>query len=303
MSNNVGPIEMIVPYVQGGGSDQRARLAAKYFARHLGRHVNVVNRTGAITGHTAIAEAKADGTTIGLITGEIGMMHWHAGLTFLTWQDYTPLSVPYVESAAVIVDDRSPHRTLSDFLQECRRRPIRGSGGPHFGVWKFALIGLLDRAGIDATLVEWIETLSGEQGLGNVLAGKADVAPITMTDAREPLRAGKARALATMEDVRHARFPNVPTVEEAIGVQWSVAHWRGIVAPRGLPSEIRERYIEAFRNVEKDPEFEAEAAANAFTLRWRHGEDFAKYMAEDDQQFGRIIGLLGPQVGSVSSSH
>ena len=50
-------IEMILPYVAGGGSDQRARLTAKYLGKHLDRPVTVVNHTGAVTGHTLIAQA------------------------------------------------------------------------------------------------------------------------------------------------------------------------------------------------------------------------------------------------------
>jgi len=232
------------------------------------------------------------GRTIGLITGEIGMMHWHRGLTELTWRDYAPLAVPYVESAAVIVHADAPWRTLDDFLGACRSGRIRGSGGPNFSVWKFALAGLLDAAGCDPSRLDWSETLSGEQGLGKVLSGEADVAPITMTDARGPLRDHRARALATMEDIRHPQFPEVPTVQESIGVAWQVAHWRGIVAPPGLPDPIRDRFVEALRRVAADAAFRAEAAASAFTVRWRFGDEFARYMEQDDRQFGRVIALL-----------
>jgi tripartite-type tricarboxylate transporter receptor subunit TctC len=285
-------IQLIVPYVAGGGSDQRARLAARYMARHLGEPIEVVNRTGAVAGHEAIAAAPADGSVIGLITGEIGMMHWHEGLTRLAPHDYTPLAVPYVESAALIVAADAPWRSAREFLDEFRHRPLRGSGGPHFGVWKFALAGLLDACRLDASRLEWSETLSGEQGLENVLAGRADVAPITLTDARAFLFERRARALVTMEEQRHARFPDVPTVREALGVDWHVAHWRGIVAPRGLPSPIAGRYMGALRKVAADPDFEREAAANAFAVGWRFGDEFGRYMAEDDRQFGRVIGLL-----------
>jgi tripartite-type tricarboxylate transporter receptor subunit TctC len=294
-------VQLIVPYVAGGGSDQRARLAARYMAKHLGQQIEVVNRTGAVAGHEAIAAAPADGSVIGLITGEIGMMHWHAGLTKLTPADYTPLAVPYVESAAVIVAAAAPWASIKDFLAEFGKRPMRGSGGPNFGVWKFALVGLLDAAGIDPTRLEWTETLSGEQGLENVLAGRADVAPITMTDARAMLFSGKARALVTMEDARHARFPDVPTVREALCVQWHVAHWRGIVAPQGLPGSIINRYVAALRAVSTDTEFQKEAAASAFTVRWRFGADFAQYMEEDDRQFGHVIGLL--EKGNKACAH
>jgi tripartite-type tricarboxylate transporter receptor subunit TctC len=64
-------IQLIVPYVEGGGSDQRARLVARYMGRHLDEEVVVVNRTGAIVGHTAIAQAAPDGRTIGQISGAV----------------------------------------------------------------------------------------------------------------------------------------------------------------------------------------------------------------------------------------
>lgn len=294
------PIEMILPYVAGGGSDQRARLVARYMGRYLGRPVNVVNRTGAVAGHTAIAQAAADGNTIGQITGEIGMMHWHHDVTPLTPRDYTALAVPFVESAAVIVRNDAPFRDLAGFLDVCRQGPVRGSGGPDFSVWKFALVGLLHAAGIAGDKLEWTETYSGEQGLAQVLAGKALVAPITLADARGPLRSGEARALATMDGRRHPAFPEVPTVQEAIGIAWSVAHWRGLVAPRGLPAAIRDEYIGALRQVESDAGFQAEAQSSFFTLHWRYGDDFARYMDEDDAQFGRIIDILGTKAGSAA---
>ena len=294
-------VRLIVPYVQGGGSDQRARLVARHLQKHIGEKIEVVNRTGAVAGHTAIAEAPADGSVIGLITGEIGMMHWHAGLTPLAPKDYTPLAVPFVESAAVIVAASAPWRTAREFLDEFGKRKLTGSGGPHFGVWKFALAGLLDAAGISPARLEWTETLSGEQGLEHVLAGRAEVAPITMTDARAALSSGTARALVTMEDHRHPRFPDVPTVRETLGLSWHVAHWRGIVAPRGLPAETTHRYVSALRAVSEDKDFQGEAAASAFTVRWRFGDEFARYMDEDDRQFGRVIRLL--EKGAQSCAH
>jgi tripartite-type tricarboxylate transporter receptor subunit TctC len=295
-----GPIHLIVPYVQGGGSDQRARLVARHLGRVLGEPVEVVNRTGAVVGHTAVAKAAPDGRTLGQVSGEVGMMHWTTGLTDLTPADYTPLAVPFVEAAGIVVRPDAPWRTLHDLLGEARRRPLRGAGGPNFGVWKFALVGLLDAAGIDPTPLEWTETLSGEQGLAKVLAGEADVAPITLTDARGPLADGRARALATMDTKRHARFSEVPTVKEAIGIDWAVAHWRGIVAPAGLPAAIRERYVAALREVAADREFQGEAAASSFTLDWRFGDDFGRYMAQDDALFGRVIRRLGDKAGSAS---
>lgn len=291
------PIQLIVPYVAGGGSDQRARLVGRYLTQYLGETVEVVNRTGAIAGHEAIASALPDGRTIGQISGEIGMMHWTKGLTDLTPADYTPLAVPFVEAAAILVRHDAPWQNLQELIDDFARRPLRGSGGPDFSVWKFALAGLLDAAGQDASRLEWTETLSGEQGMAKVIAGEADVAPITLTDAREFLQAKTARPLANMDRAPHPVFPGVPTVRQAIGVDWSVAHWRGLVAPKGLSAELRDRYVSALREVAQDAEFQKEAAASAFNLDWRFGDEFTEYMAQDDAVFGHLIRMLSSRAG------
>ncbi|MFN3402422.1 MAG: tripartite tricarboxylate transporter substrate-binding protein, partial [Ferrovibrio sp.] len=76
------PITMIVPWGAGGGTDATARIIASLMEKELKQPVNVVNRTGGsgVVGHSAIAQAPADGYTIGMITVEIAMMHWQ-GLT------------------------------------------------------------------------------------------------------------------------------------------------------------------------------------------------------------------------------
>ena len=76
----VRPITFIVPWGAGGGTDSVARIMAAALERDLGKPVNVVNRTGGsgVVGHAAIAGARPDGYTIGLVTVEIAMMH-HQG--------------------------------------------------------------------------------------------------------------------------------------------------------------------------------------------------------------------------------
>ena len=287
-----GAIEIIVPYIIEGGTGKRSQLLAQYLEKHLGVPVKAVSRTGAVAGHSAIAAAKPDGLTLGMITGEIGMMHWNAGLTELTWRDYTPLAVPYVEAAAIIVRADSPWRTLNDFLAAARATgtaPLRGSGSPDFGVWKFALLGLLDKAGINAGRVSWTPTISGEEGIAKLIAGEVDVAPVPMVEAPELIFEGKIRPLATMADTRHPLFASVPTVREASRLDWSVAHWRGLVAPAGLEPAVKARLVAALRKVAADADFTAACRDRGYTLGWKIDADFAAYMQEDDEMFGRII--------------
>ncbi len=284
-----GPITIIVPYVNGGGTDKRSRLLARFLRRELKTPVRVVNRTGAVAGHTTIATAKSDGRTLGVITGEIGMMHWHPGVTDLTYRSYTPLGVPYVEAAAIIVRHDAPYRSLTEFLNAARARPIRGAGSPDFGVWKFALVGLMDKAGIPRSHLRWTETVSGEEGIAKVIAGEVDVAPVPMVEAPELIFSGKIRPLATMDGARHPLFPDVPTVKEAIGIDWRVAHWRGLVGPARLPARVKARYVAALTRIARNPEFTKACRRRGFSLGWRLDRAFRAYMKEDDAQFGGVI--------------
>src|SRR5689334_7281329 len=98
------PIQLIVPWGAGGGTDATARIIGSLLEKDLKQPVNVVNRTGGsgVVGHDAIAKATPDGYTIGLITVEITMMH-HVGLTPLTYKDYTPIGLVNADPAGINV--------------------------------------------------------------------------------------------------------------------------------------------------------------------------------------------------------
>ena len=85
------PIQIIIPWGAGGGTDATGRMIGTVLQKELGVPVNVVNRTGGqgVVGHSAIATAKPDGYTLGVATVEIVMMHW-TGLTKLTYKGLHP---------------------------------------------------------------------------------------------------------------------------------------------------------------------------------------------------------------------
>src|SRR5437773_9311709 len=111
------PVQLIVPWGAGGGTDATARIIASLLERDLKQPVNVVNRTGGsgVVGHQAIASAAPDGYTFGLITLEINLMHW-VGLTDLTFEKYTPLALVNQDPAAIHVKADSPYKTVKELF-------------------------------------------------------------------------------------------------------------------------------------------------------------------------------------------
>src|SRR6187431_944799 len=92
------PITLIVPWGAGGGTDATARIIGSLLEKEVGQPINMVNRTGGsgVVGHAAISSSPPDGYTIGLITVEIGMMHWQ-GLTDISGTSYTPIGLVNVD--------------------------------------------------------------------------------------------------------------------------------------------------------------------------------------------------------------
>src|SRR3954465_8366097 len=98
------PVQLIVPWGAGGGTDATARIIATLLEKDLKQPFNVVNRTGGsgVVGHDAIARGAPAGYPLGLITVEITMMH-HVGLTQLKYPDYPPIGLVNADPAAINV--------------------------------------------------------------------------------------------------------------------------------------------------------------------------------------------------------
>lgn len=293
------PLTIIVPWGAGGGTDATARIIAAVLEGELGQPVNVTNRTGGsgVVGHSAIAEAEPDGYTLGMATVEIGMMHWQ-GLTDLTWEDYTPLALMNEDPAGVQVRADAGYETLEDLLaaiEAANAGDLRASGTGQGGIWHLAIAGLLADRGIDPAKVPWIPSEGAAPGLQDLVAGGVDIVPSSLVEARALIEAGRVKSLALMAPTRADLFPDVPTLEEAVGSGWAIGAWRGIVGPAGLPDDVTERLIEALEVVYNSDQYREFMAAQGYGTRWAAGDEFADFMDASNQALGdtmRSVGLV-----------
>jgi len=182
------PITIVVPWGAGGGTDATARILGSLMEQELGVPVTVVNRTGGsgVVGHSAIANAEPDGYTLGIVTVEIGMMHW-AGLTDLTYEDYTPLALYNEDPAGVQVRADAPWDTIEELLDHVRDNPagtLTGSGTGQGGIWHLALAGMLQNAGMESDRVPWVPSEGAAPGLQDLVAGGVDVVTCSVPEAQ-----------------------------------------------------------------------------------------------------------------------
>jgi tripartite-type tricarboxylate transporter receptor subunit TctC len=290
------PITIIVPWGAGGGTDATGRMIASLLQEDLGQPVNVVNRTGGsgVVGHSAIATAKPDGYTLGVVTVEIGMMHW-AGLTELNGADYTPIALYNADPAGLQVRADAPYQTAADVLAAIKGSPgkFKGSGTGQGGIWHLALAGMLNAAGMDPGAAPWVPSKGAAPGLQELVAGGVEFVTCSVVEAAALMEAGKVRSLAVMGDERLGAFPDVPTLKEASGLDWKVAAWRGLAGPKGMPKEVTDKLVPAFERVWKSAAFQDFMKGRGFGLVWKPEAEFATWMAESDTGLGEVMKAVG----------
>ena len=290
------PITLIVPWAAGGGTDAVARMIGALLEKEFKVPVSVVNRTGGngVVGHSAIATASPDGYTIGMITIEINMMHWMK-LTELTYASYTPLALMNADPAGLQVRADAPYKNANELIAAIKANPgkLKASGTGVGGGWHLALAGnaaflrhrseerALDRVHGAAT------------ALVDLAAGGIDIVPSSIPEATALMAAGRVRSLAVMSDTRNAAAPDVPTLKEATGSNWTMALWRGIVGPKGMPPEAAEKYRAALKRAYDSKEFQDFMKARGFTPVWGDADAYEKFMKKNNDEIGEVMKALG----------
>ena len=290
------PVTFICPWGAGGGTDATARIMAALLEKDMGQPFNVVNRTGGsgVVGHQAISGATPDGYTIGMVTVEITMMH-HAGLTQLSWKDYTPLALVNIDTSGVIVKSDSPYKTLADLVNAIKANPgkLKASGTGQGGIWHLALAGMLRDLKIDATAVPWVPSNGAAPAMQDLAAGGIDIVTCSLPEGRSLIDAGKARPLAVMSPERTALYPNVPTLKEAIGSNWTVGAWRGIAGPKGMPPDLAARLSAGIKKVWDGKEFKDFMNNRGFGLTWADAQGYGRFMEKGDADMAIVMKALG----------
>lgn len=290
------PVQLIVPWGAGGGTDATARIIGALMEKELKQPFNVVNRTGGsgVVGHDAIARAPADGYTLGMITVEITMMH-HVGLTQLKHTDYTPIGLMNADPAGVNVRVDAPYKSVKDLLAAVKANPgkFKASGTGQGGIWHLAIAGLLKDQGIDPAALPWVPSQGAAPGLQDLVSGGVEVVPCSIPEARAMIDAGKVRALAIMDANPPALYPKLPTLKAELGTNWQIAAWRVIAAPKGIPAEVQKTLVTALKKVYDSKDYKEFMAKQGYGTVWADPEGTAKFMAASDANLGAALKAVG----------
>ncbi len=251
------PIKIVVGFPAGGGVDTSARVVGEALSRGLGQPVVVENKPGAAgtIGAGEVARSEADGYTLLVTPG--GHSIYGAifkSLPFDTVKGFDWISSIVSAPFIVVVPANSEFKTLPDLIAKAKSAPgtinfgSAGQGTTHH----LALELLAQRSGTKLQHVPY----RGDAPLNTaLLSGEVQFGLATPTLAIGNIQSGKLRALAVTSNERLDRLPDVPTVEQALGVKdYDVRTWFGLAAPAALPAAVREKLNAEVRKALSDPE-------------------------------------------------
>lgn len=274
------PIEMIVAYSPGGGTDIAARTLVSFVEKYLGdgATITVVNKPGAggEIGFTELAKAKPDGYTIGFINTP--------NILTIPISRETRYSMDEIQAVANVVYDpgafnvlpTSPFKNLDELVAYAKENPravtygTTGIGGDDH----LAALDFSRQAGIEMTHVPF----SGSADVrAAVLGGHISMASTNISEVVTLVEEGQLITFGQMGNERWSGAPDVPTFKEQ-GYDVVMGSDRGIGAPAGIPEEALNALQEAIAKAVKDPEFLEAAAKQNLALNYQNAAEFQAHL-------------------------
>jgi tripartite-type tricarboxylate transporter receptor subunit TctC len=288
-------IRVLVPFGAGSSTDIVMRILAQPLSLSLGQPVVVENKPGADGAIAAaeVAKAQADGYTLLLATNSPMSAAPHMRhLPYDALQDFTPISLVGNYTFFVLVHPSVPARTLQQLIAYARANPgkLNYATGNTSGIVMTAM--LASQAGIELVHVPY---KSEPPAITDLLSGTIQVMISSYATVAPHLREGKLRALVTTLPNRSPLAPDVPAIVEAGFPKFSVSPWAGMFGPARLPKELSERLNRELNTLLKRQDVRESLLRQAFDPKGATTDEFAAYVREQYQIWGKAIRDAGIQ--------
>ena len=288
------PIEMIVQYSPGSGTDVVARALAHTARKYISQPVVVINKAGGggVSGNEYVISAKPDGYTIlfGLGSGETLLAPHMQKLAHDPITSIKTVMLVTEAPVALSVKGDSPFKRVKDIVEYAKKNPGKVSFAASTGGFTQIVPEVLAmKAG--AKFIFMPTTGTGVT-LTNVMGGHVTFGSLHPSVAIGPARSGKIRVIAISAEKRNSDLPNVPTLREE-GYDIVMAAIKGIGVPKETPDDIVRYLHDAFKKAIADPEFVSVMDKLGEQITYKNSKDFGNYLQSMSRKCGEIIKSLG----------
>lgn len=291
------PVKLVVPFAAGGSTDIVGRIVADGLRSALGQPVIVDNKAGAggVIGTEAVAQAAADGYTIGMATVSTMTINPHLytraeGLT----AKLAPVANLVTMPSVYMVHPNLGVTTFEAFVAKAKAEPGKISGAvPGLGT-----LGHLMLASFNETLktdIQIVPYRGSGPALTDALSGMVQLMPDQLPSAMPHIKSGKLIPLVQGSELRSPDLPKVPTFKELGHEQLNqlANSWFGIVVPKNTPAPIVKRLQEAAAKAMQLPEVQQRLKTVGAHAALTDAQSFANQIARESRRNKGLLDKVG----------
>ena len=290
-----GPINLVIPYAPGDGTDLAARPMADELSKLLKVPVLVLNRPGAggALGTDVVVKAPKDGYTL-LYTA-------NATLTFRRVID--PATAPYDPSRDLVALGRAtripnvfairsdlPYKNLVEMIEFAKKNPgkvrLGTAGAGTVGDFTIKNVNAMTGAGI-----VMVPFKGASPAVTDVLGGHIEGVALSLGVVSSQMRSGALKGIAISS--RFPDFPDVPTLAELGYRQNIFGLWLGFFAPAGVPAEVTNTLVPAIEKVVKDPGIAARLLPHGMVQEYASPEQLLNEMRAEYRTIEEVARKAG----------
>jgi len=285
-------IKIYVAWPPGGSTDIVARFVAEQLSTALKQPVVVENRPGANgnIGADMFAKLPADGYSLMIATAETHAInpHVYSKLGYDATRDFEPIALLAQVNFVLVVRAGLPANNVQDFINLAKASPGRITVGS-YGLGStshLALAALEEKTGASFLHVPYRGLTPA---VNAILTGEIDAAFVSPNSVIGIEKNGQAKILGAASLQRTAVVPNVPTFAEQGITDFVNGNWYGIVAPRGLPTEIKKRLEDEMRNIAGSEIFAQRSSPAAIEVRYLDAVQFSEFLHSENDRWSKIV--------------
>jgi tripartite-type tricarboxylate transporter receptor subunit TctC len=285
------PIKAIVPFAAGSATDQIGRAFAAEMSKTLGQSIVVENKPGVngMLGAADVAKAAPDGYTI-----LIGTNSTNAALKSLMKQlpynqdtAFAPLG--YLGSVPLIVgvNNDVPAKTLREFVALAKTKPGHVTFASASTSQLVSAEMLASMAGVQMTNVPY---KSGPAAMTDLIGGQVNMFTADFAVMLPQVKGGKVRGLAVTSTQRSPAIPELPTVNEALGLKdYELIAYFAMFAPAGTPADIVAKFNQAINAAANSKELQEKFAPIGFAVEPGTPEALARRTQLETAKWAKAI--------------
>ncbi len=285
------PIKAVVPFAAGSATDQIGRAFAQKMQEALGQPIVIDNKPGVngMLGADAVAKAAPDGYTL-----LIGTNSTNAALKSLMKQlpydqDKAFAPVAYMGSVPLIiaVNPDVPAKTLKELVDMAKAKPKSINFASASTSQLVSTEMLAGMAGIELTNVPY---KSGPAAMTDLIGGVVQMFSADFAVMLPQVKAGKVRGLAVTSTKRSPAVPDIPTVNEALGLKdYELIAYFAMYVPAGTPADVIAKLNKAANAAASSKEVQEKFAGIGFAVEPGTPEDLAKRGASETAKWAKAI--------------